>query len=743
MGARLSLMENGDRTGAETDLVRPARTDYYSATASRSSANVAPSVLEFPMRKTSAWIGSLFLVAGLAAIAAVQDAAAQVARTTEDRKPNLVDRHVAKEVAKLMQARHISNHPLDDDVGRKGFEQYIKALDGTKLYFMQSDIDEFSAQATQVDDMLVKGDLSLAFGIFERFLQRVDQRVAMAEKIIDEPMDFAVEEEMETDPKILAYPATEEEAVERWRKRLKYQLLIFKGDKGDEEAGKDAALDPKERLKKRFRSFANRMHQFDSDDVLELFVTAVTSSYDPHTTYFSKSTFENFLIEMGLRLEGIGATLQAGDDGLTIIKRIVPGGAADKNGNIKVDDKIVSVAQGNDGEWVDVTDMKLDDVVHMIRGTAGTVVRLSVLPSDSNELKTVVITREKIELKDSEARGIVFDSGTKSDGTPYKIGWIDLPSFYSEMEDGNNSANAKSTTRDMRRILDDFKSKQVDAVVLDLSSNGGGSLREAIDATGLFIDRGPVVQVKDSFGQIYTHNDTASGMAWDGPLVVLTSKFSASASEILAGAVQDYRRGIVVGDSATHGKGTVQHLIDLDQQILNTERPVERMFGALKITMQQFYRPLGDSTQKRGVEADVVLPSITDKMDVSESDLDYALEFDRVPAAKFAPLSLVNGEMLEMLRKRSEERLTNSQDFQKLVRRINLYVEQKAKDTVSLNEERFFARRNELNAEKEDEKALEKQVNPGEITRDYFVDEVLNIAVDYLQLLRDGKIVQR
>ena len=690
------------------------------------------------MRNSSAWLGSLFLVVGLVGIATAQNAV-----TRDDRKPNLVDRHIAKEVAKLMQARHISNHPLDDDVARKGFDLYIRALDGTKIYFLQSDIDEFASKATQIDDMLVKGDLSLAFAIFDRFLQRVDQRVAMAEKMIDEPMDFTVEEEMETDPKVLAYPATEAEAVERWRKRLKYQLLLFKGDKGDDPGDKEAALDPKDRLKKRFRSFANRMHQFDSDDVLELFVTAVTSSYDPHTSYFSKSTFENFLIEMGLRLEGIGATLQAGDDGLTIIKRIVPGGAADKNGNLKVDDKIVSVGQGVDGEMVDVTDMKLDDVVHMIRGTAGTVVRLSVLPSDSNEMKTVVITREKIELKDSEARGVVFESGTKSDGSAYKVGWIDLPSFYSEMEDGNSSANAKSTTRDMRRILDDFKSKQVDAVVLDLSSNGGGSLREAIDATGLFIDRGPVVQVKDSFGQIYTHNDTASGMAWDGPLVVLTSKFSASASEILAGAVQDYRRGIVVGDSATHGKGTVQHLIDLDQQILNTERPVERMFGALKITMQQFYRPLGDSTQKRGVEADVILPSITDKMDVSESDLDYALEFDRVPAARFTPLSLSNAEMIETLRKRSQERLGKSEDFQKLVHRINLYVEQKGRDSVSLNEDKFFARRNELNAEKEDEKMLEKQVNPGEITRDYFIDEVLNVAVDYIQLLRDGKIVQR
>ena len=386
------------------------------------------------------------------------------------------------------------------------------------------------------------------------------------------------------------------------------------------------------------------MHQTDTEDVVEMYITAITSSFDPHTSYMSKGTFENFLIQMGLELEGIGATLQGTDDGYTVIKNIVPGGAAATQGGLKVEDKIVAVGQGDEEgkrtdsklladhgtDFVDATGMKLDDVVGMIRGKAGTVVRLSVMSENEEELHTVIIVREKIKLEDSAAHGAIFDEGIKPDGTPNRIGVIELPSFYADM--GGNGFGGRSTTTDVKKILGDFKKKGVDAVVLDLRSNGGGSLREAIDCTGLFIDLGPVVQVKDSRGKVQTHNDEISGMAWDGPLVVLTSKFSASASEILAGAVQDYNRGLVVGDTTTHGKGTVQSLMNLNQYLYNVKNP-PNVLGALKITMQQFYRPNGDSTQKRGVISDVVLPSITDKMDVGESDLDYPVEFDRISPA--------------------------------------------------------------------------------------------------------------
>ena len=418
----------------------------------------------------------------------------------------------------------------------------------------------------------------------------------------------------------------------------------------------------------------------------------------------------------------------------------------DTQGGLEVEDKITAVAQGDEdggrayeklyrehgGEFVDVTGMKLDDVVSMIRGKAGTVVRLSVLSESGTELKVVSIVREKIKLEESAAQGEVFGEGTKADGTPFKIGVIELPSFYASMD---GAIGGRSTTNDVKRILKEFNSQNVDALVLDLRRNGGGSLREAIDCTGLFIDRGPVVQVKDSRGQIMEHKDVAAGMEWSKPLVVLTSKFSASASEILAGAVQDYGRGLVVGDTTTHGKGTVQSLMNLNQVLFRVRNP-PNVFGALKITMQQFYRPNGDSTQLRGVLSDLVLPSISDKMDISESDLDYPVEFDRIPQARYQQLSMVNPEITQELASKSAQRVEQSEDFSSRKKRINTYVEQKALKRISLNEEKFLERRRELSAEKEDEEAIEEQMNPDKgIEKDFYLEEVLKITRDYYNLL--------
>ena len=304
-------------------------------------------------------------------------------------------------------------------------------------------------------------------------------------------------------------------------------------------------------------------------------------------------------------------------------------------------------------------------------------------------------------------------------------------------------ANFRSTTEDVRKLLKDFRKKGVDAVVLDLRRNGGGSLTEAINLTGLFIDEGPVVQVKDSVNRIQHYDDLEAGMEWSGPLVVLTSKFSASASEILAGAIQDYRRGIVVGDEATHGKGTVQSLLDLGAQLFRVAEPPN--YGALKITMQQFYRPNGDSTQKRGVLADIVLPSITNHMDVAESDLDFAMDFDKIPAASYKATAMVRPDTLNKLRESSQKRRTKSEDFDKLLKNIERYREQKAKTKLSLNEEKFFAARAELDADKEEEKQFEEKDENEEVIfdRNYYNDEVLNITVDYVKLLRDAKVAAK
>lgn len=688
-----------------------------------------------------AWIlAGCFLIAlgvgvcGFIASGPAPTTAAEARFVEELTAPRTTDRNVTKVVNAFMRRDHLSQHPLDDEIARRALTLFVKSLDSMKLYFYQTDIDEFARARDQLDDQVQAGDISLAYTIFQRLLKRVDERVDTIEGLLAEDVDFTVDEVLVTDPDKLSYPRTPDEAKDRWRKRLKYDMLVLRADKENKE-------DVKVRLKRRYTSFARRMHQTDADELLEMYLTAVTMSYDPHTTYMSPNSFENFKIMMRLNLDGIGAQLQS-IDGYCVVSKVIPGGAADKSGQLKEEDKIVSVGQGADGEMIDVVDTKLNDVVDMIRGRAGTIVRLGVLPAAGGETKVINITRAKIELTDDSARGVIFEEGKKPDGTPYKVGVIDLPSFYSDME-GNRAGNVdfKSSTRDVKRILTDFNSKGVDALILDLRRNGGGSLSEAISLTGLFIDVGPVVQVKDPGGQVDHHDDVDAGMVWKGPMVVVTSKFSASASEILAGAIQDYKRGLVVGDTSTHGKGTVQSLLDLGPQVFRVNNPPN--LGALKITMQQFYRPNGDSTQLRGVLADVVLPSITDHMDVSEADLDYAIAFDKVPSAKFTPYATVNPDMVSTLRADSAKRRSASEDFAKLLRNIDRYVEQKTKKEVPLSEKVFQARREELDADQEEEKTFEQQANgPKEVVkRDFYFNEVIAITLDYLNLLGNNKSV--
>jgi carboxyl-terminal processing protease len=632
--------------------------------------------------------------------------------------PGPDDRHIVSLVTSSLKRDHLLRHPLDKEISERCLRTFLKMLDSRKLYFYQSDIDEFNKHKDELSAALEHKDISFAYLVFRTFLERVDERVRTVDQLLAGPLDFT------------QYPRTAAEATDRWRQQIKYELLVLKADKKD---GKEA----RDKLARRYRSFAKRMHQTNSEELLEMYLNAFTTAFDPHTDYMSPDTQKNFVIAMSLELEGVGASLQS-DDGYTVVKKIVPGGAADKDGRIKVEDKIVGVGQGEKGEIVDVVDMKLNDVVKLIRGPRGTIVRLEVTPADGGRRKCYSITREKIELKDSEARGAVFDAGRKPGGAPYRVGVIELPSFYRDMEgDCRNRPDFKSTTRDVHRILDDFKQQAVDAVVLDLRRNGGGALSEAISLTGLFINDGPVVQVKDADGSVRPYYDPEPGIVWSGPLVVLISKFSASASEILAGAIQDYNRGLIVGDHATHGKGTVQSMLDLGLTLFQTPNEL----GALKITMQQFYRPDGDSTQKRGVRSDVELPSLTSHLDVGEADLDYPMAFDKVKPQSFKRFDDVSPVICEQLGRLSQQRVQNSEKFQKVVRDIARYQEQKAKKRVTLNEAQFLKERAELNADKEEEKAIEKHNGLTDlgIERDYYLDEALAIAADYLNIERLAK----
>ena len=670
------------------------------------------------------WVAGLALAGCLAGWVAI----APSARAELD-GPGVEDRRITLAVTSLMRSEHLTRHELDGEIADRCLHTFLKSLDLNRLYFYQSDVDEFLARKAELPEQFRRGNIDLGYAIFQRFLERVDERVKLIDELLAMEHDFTVDEEAVIDPDAAQFPKDAAEARELWRKRIKLDLLILKS-KGT--LGKAAI----EKLTRRYHSFAKRMHQTDADELLEMYLTSFTTAYDPHSTYMSPSSLENFEIQMRLNLEGIGAQLQF-DDGYTVVHKIIPGGAADKDGRLKEQDRITGVGQDKEGEIVDVVDMKLSDVVDLIRGERGTIVRLQVIPFGENDEKVYDITRDRIELTDSEARGEIIEENRG--GRVVRVGVIDLPSFYMDMEGARRGLpNFKSTTRDVDRILAEFRQKGVDAVIVDLRKNGGGSLTEAINLTGLFIDEGPVVQVKDKLDRKQQYSDVEKGVAWEGPLVVLTSKFSASASEIFAGAIQDYGRGLVVGDKTTHGKGTVQSLLDLGRQLFPI--PNSPQLGALKITMQQFYRPNGDSTQNRGVTADVELPSITTWLDVGEADLDYALAFEKIDSVPFDAVHLVDDTLLDQLRRQSAERCRNSPDFQKVEKDVARYLEQKQRKSVSLNEEKFLAERAEQNAELE---AVEKQLNDTNsgkdghvVKRDFYFNEALAVTLDYIELMQ-------
>jgi carboxyl-terminal processing protease len=670
-------------------------------------------------------IGSMFG----GAVALVRDN-----RAAELKQPQAIDHVVAMTVTRRLIDEHLTRHPLDTEISERCFKGFLKTLDPMKLYLTRDDFNQFAAHKDELADKIKRGDVGFAYTVFQTLLKRIDERMQLVEQLLSESeaakYDFTTDDVFVTDPDKTVYAANSDEVREKWVKRIKYDLLT------QQYVEKTPEKEIHDKLVHRYHSFAKRMHQIKNDELLEMYLTALTSSFDPHTSYMSASTLENFNILMKAELDGIGASLQySQDDGNTIVNELIDGGAAQLDGRLKPKDRVIGVGQGEKGEIVDVVDMSLNDVVKLIRGQRGTIVRLKVLPLGAAEPKILNITRAKIELKNSEARGEILDEGKKPDGEPYKIGFIDLPGFYMDMTGARQGIpEFKSATRDVRKILDSFNQKHVDAVIIDLRRNGGGALNEAISLTGLFIDTGPVVQVKDSDGHVQHYDDLEAGVAWAGPLVVLQSKFSASASEIFAGAIQDYHRGLVVGDKSSHGKGTVQSMLDVGQSLFQV--PSAQSLGALKITIQQFYRPDGDSTQRRGVVSDIELPSLTTHLPVGEADLDYALKFDHVDPVPFNALNMVDQDIVKQLTQLSTDRIGKSEDFQKAIKNIAHYEKQKDRKEVTLNKEKFIADRADSNAEKEEEDKYDElnETKRPVVKKDYYINEVLAITADYLHL---------
>jgi carboxyl-terminal processing protease len=643
------------------------------------------------------------------------------------------DRLVVQMVCEYLQQGHLSRPEIGDELSRRLFQRFFKGFDPNKIYFTKADIDEFKKFDTKLDDQLLEGDLTFAYRVYERFLTRVEQRLPLVQELLKAPQDFTVKEYLNTNFDALDYARSQDELRERWRKRIKFDLLLHRlGQKPLPEA------EAKKKVLERYQDVLKRWKQVDHYDLMEMYLSDLTACVDPHTSYMSPTTLEDFDIAMRLNLEGIGALLRS-ENGQTIVAEVVPGGAAAADGRLKPNDKIIAVAQG-DGNYVDVVDMKLRDVVKLIRGSSGTKVQLKVVPAEKVAPVVYELTRQKIELKSQEARQEIIEQGKKPDGTAYRMGVIDLPSFYADpgsRRDGHREG--KSATEDVRKILKEFKAKGVDGVILDLRKDGGGSLPEALALTGLFIDQGAVVQVKGTRGRVRHLDDPEKGIVYGGPLIVLVSRYSASASEILAGALQDYGRALIVGDSATHGKGTVQALVELGNQIAGLRAAGQSKLGAIKLTVEQFYRVNGDSTQNRGVSSDIVIPSLTEQTATTESELDYALAFDHVPPVDHDYLGMIPPDVKAILKARSAQRVKNSAEFAKLAKEIALVKARKERKVIPLNEQEMRDQFTKEEAEKLDKRA-NGLVPPEESTtgaykfeRNFTNNEILQIMADFLQ----------
>jgi carboxyl-terminal processing protease len=577
-------------------------------------------------------------------------------------------------VGKILSQEHYRRQPLDDSISAQFLKIYLDDLDYHHLMFLQSDIKEFQKYEKTLDNETLSGNVLPGFEIFNRYVQRLEERVLLVKELLKEKYTFDGDDSFVSDRHESPWPATEEEARQLWRQRVKFELLQEKLNKKKPEEMVDT-------LKRRYDHLLRSTREEDSESVLQKYLTALSHAYDPHSDYLAPSELRNFEISMKLSLVGIGALLSS-EDGYPKIIAIVPGGPADLDKRLKVNDRIAAVAQG-DGPMVDVVDMKLGKAVELIRGEKNTQVRLLIIPAaapDPSIRETIKLVRNEIKLTEGEAKAKLIERKTAK-GTTQKLGYINLPSFYSDMRPDPRKV-PQSTTRDVARLIEKLKTEKVGGLILDLRKNGGGSLPEVISLTGLFIRMGPVVQTKTSRGFIEKQNDDDSAVLYDGPLVVLVSHMSASASEILAAALQDYRRAIIVGDKSTFGKGTVQKVEQLDR-FFETD---SISGGALKFTTQKFYRISGGSTQHRGVIPDIQLPSQLDYLKINEASLKNALPYDEVPKAKYSLFDPPWDTMV--LRKHSEERILTDTEFKYVkedIERLKAQLEQK---TISLNEKK-------------------------------------------------------
>lgn len=619
----------------------------------------------------------------------------------------------------MLQNSHFARLPFTEELSHRFLDDYLKDLDFQRLYFSQEDVDDFNQKyGDQLHTMLLNGkSMPVATDIYRLFEKRVEERVALTEKLLkDEQFDFSKDESIMLSRKDATWPKNAKEAENLWRLQIKEAVLgetlrreiIAKLAKEQNKPDpSNADRSPKDKISLRYKRFLNSVKDVDDEEIANYFLSSVARSYDPHTDYMSFREMEKFKSGMKNELIGIGALLQGEEDGATKIMGIVLGGPADREGTLKLNDRVVAVDALNTGkpeDMIDVMFMKIDKVVDYIRGKEGSSVGLKVEPAGGapGETKIVVIQRGKVEMKDEQASGEVIEMKADKDITR-RLGVITLPSFYADFDEGKVRCSV-----DVERILKRLMEAKIDGLILDLRNNGGGSLEEVRRMTGFFIESGPVVQVKDTLGQVKVKDSDSGKPIYSGPMVVMTDKSSASASEILAGALQDFNRAVIVGDTSTFGKGTVQQPMDIGRMLpLFAAR---NRAGHLKLTIQKFYRPSGSSTQMDGVAANVVVPSLTDALDLGEEFLDHPLPHDRIrPAADFKPLD-AQDLFLPRLKELSQERLNTCKDFSYIIQDV-----MKAKDRLKTNKVSL----NKATREKEiaDSDTLQKERNAERRTR--------------------------
>jgi carboxyl-terminal processing protease len=702
---------------------------------------------------------AIFVVAALSCQA---DPRVSIVVSVNDLKPDMQQSVVAKSLVELIENFHYQKVAVDDTFSSIVFDEYLKALDGGKSYFLQSDITDFEKFRLTMDDDVRSGDLSVPFYIFNVYQKRYNDRVNFALKEIEKKFTFASNDTYTYDREKLPWLKSESESNSLWSKRIKYEMLNLKIT-GTEESK------IKETLKKRYENLISQSSKFNQQDVFQIFMNSFTGTVDPHTSYFVPNRAQEFNEDLARTFEGIGARLQL-DNEVVKIAEIIPGGPAFKSKAIQANDRIIAVAQGKDGEFVDVIGWRLDVTVTKIKGPKGTIVRLKVIPAGqelSSTPKIVELVRDKVVLEDQSAKRIIktIISGGKS----YKIGIIQLPAFYADfkaMQAGD--PNYKSTTRDVKLLLDTLKREKVDAVVLDLRSNGGGSLPEAISLTGLFIKSGPVVQVRDRRNKIEVSEDEDESIAWTGPLGVFVDRFSASASEIFAGAIQDYGRGVIIGNQS-YGKGTVQQGIDMSRVISTTDKLMLKgaqtvnntkgsqsdakganatrtnapEFGQINLTMAKFYRVNGSSTQHKGVVPDIEFPTVFPKDKYGESSEPRALPWDTISPSQFSPVAGLD-EVKRKLIALHQERMKTSVGFKDLQEDIAEFAKRESETSITLNEAQLKKDRDEQEAKsllRENQKRAAKGLAPlkkGETKPkediDFIRDEGLQIIADFIQI---------